>query len=92
MRLVRMPTLPEKQLSEAVKYEARLQFPIPMEQLVWDFQTFLASLESRTESKEFSTTPVLMIAAKREQITARNEDLASVGQRRHFTERRIGAL
>ena len=60
IRYITLPLLDASRLEQIMEYEARQQIPVPLEEVVWDYQ----SLSTRDPSK----TSIVLVAAKSEAI------------------------
>ncbi|MTI81188.1 MAG: type IV pilus assembly protein PilM [Firmicutes bacterium] len=61
MRMAKLPKIPEKKLSKAIRFQAEEYFPIPVAEMVLDY-----SFIGETKSNNGSEMELLLVAARRE--------------------------
>jgi len=59
-RFTRLPPVDKKKIPEIVKYEAQQQIPFDMDEVIWDFQSFVDEDTSETEVGIFAMRRELM--------------------------------
>jgi len=63
IRHITLPAMPEKELTEAVRFESEVQFPIPAKDLLVDFVKIRDFVENGVKKQE-----VMLVAAKRSHV------------------------
>lgn len=74
MRLANFPKMPEKKLAQAVRFQAGEHFPIPLNQMVFDF-----SVVGETKGENGTVLEVLLVAARRDMLDKSLKALAGAG-------------
>jgi len=72
VKSIRLPPAANKQLKDLVHYEAKQQFPIPLDTLYWDYHITESSASS-SKNGSFSPPVVTLLATKRELADAKLE-------------------
>lgn len=74
MRLANFPKMPEKKLAQAVRFQAGEHFPIPLNQMVFDF-----SVVGEASGENGPLLEVLLVAARRDMLDKSLKALAGAG-------------
>lgn len=92
IRTIRMPPASDKQLREAVTFEAKHQFPIPLEQLAWDYEMLTSTADQAGTAGTFQHAYAVLTAAKREIVEGRRAEVEASGLRADILQSNALAL
>src|SRR6187402_3059754 len=74
-RFIKLPPVESKKIPDIVKYEARQQIPFALEDVVWDYQPLVGSVDEGYALE----TEVGLFAMKRDQVARHLKPLESAG-------------
>jgi type IV pilus assembly protein PilM len=82
-RFVKLPPVEEKKIAEIVRFEAKQQIPVPLDEVVWDFQ----KVGQGTVTDGFAMdTEIGLFAMKRDMVNRYMQHFADVHVEVHFIQ------